>query len=283
MRILKPLLLTLPLIAAHGEAMSAMRHPPAHIPMGETADAPSGFDEMCATDATLCASAASSDLPVSASLLPEDGSSTLTAAPAPKSRPQAWPALLSEAFETPSFESLVRGKTSFANLPLPQPMATAHQPFTSAALASTSDPDASNPNFSDGGETAMHLLKKINRRVNHNVRQTSDLQLYGVDELWRPAGDGPNAAGDCEDIALEKRNELIRAGISADALFLATVYVPGRGLHTIMLARLPEGDFALDSLTPEVVRWDRLSYIWLRIQSPDNPREWHRLGSVSNT
>ena len=126
---------------------------------------------------------------------------------------------------------------------------------------------------------SLDLVKAINRSVNHRVIQQSDLQTYGVDEYWVRAGERPGASGDCEDIALEKRAELIEAGVAADRLFLAAVFEPRKGLHTVLVARLSAGDYVLDSLERRVVPWNEARFEWLRLQEPDRPREWHRIGN----
>ena len=65
------------------------------------------------------------------------------------------------------------------------------------------------------------LLRRVNRRVNRHVRQMSDEARFGRHDLWRASGMGRGAAGDCEDIAIEKRKLLVDAGVPADRLFLA--------------------------------------------------------------
>jgi predicted transglutaminase-like cysteine proteinase len=135
-------------------------------------------------------------------------------------------------------------------------------PATSEALpAATPDP--------------LPLIRAINRRVNRAVRQRPDSVNFGVDELWRPTGSGPGATGDCEDIALEKRAQLIAAGLDEAGLFLAVVY-RRVGLHTVLVARTATGDVVLDSLTGRVRPWARSGYSWLRLQVPGNPLIWTR-------
>lgn len=120
------------------------------------------------------------------------------------------------------------------------------------------------------------LIQAINTRVNRLVRQRSDSMIFGVEEFWQAAGDGPDALGDCEDIALEKRAQLIAAGVDEKMLFLAIVYKRGVGLHTILVARTGTGDRVLDSLTSRIKPWFRAGYSWLRLQSPDDPMVWTR-------
>jgi predicted transglutaminase-like cysteine proteinase len=119
------------------------------------------------------------------------------------------------------------------------------------------------------------LVERINLTVNRGTAQRSDRDTYTVDELWYPSGTGRKAAGDCEDLALEKKLRLIEAGFPADRLMLAVVYSREAGLHTILVARLPRADVVLDSRRDRIVRWSAAAYRWLSVQSPDSPRQWH--------
>lgn len=123
----------------------------------------------------------------------------------------------------------------------------------------------------------MRTVTTINLRANRRIVQRSDREIYGVDEHWQAAGTGKGATGDCEDIALEKRDELIAAGIPASQLLLATAFVRNVGLHTVLIVRLSDGDFVLDSLVPSISRWDRVRYSWLRMQDPAQPMVWRRM------
>lgn len=119
------------------------------------------------------------------------------------------------------------------------------------------------------------LLDRINHMVNSRVRQRTDEALFGLGELWRRSGVGRDAAGDCEDLAIEKRLQLQAAGFPADRLSYAVGYSPRAGLHTVLLARTAEGDMVLDSRSRAIERWDKAPYRWLTIQSPDDPLAWH--------
>jgi predicted transglutaminase-like cysteine proteinase len=121
----------------------------------------------------------------------------------------------------------------------------------------------------------------VNRQVNARVKQVSDKQIYGVDEFWTRSTTGINARGDCEDLALEKRFKLVEAGFDPDRLFFAVVYNRDLGLHTVLVARLEDGDFVLDSRTPYVDRWYETSYSWVSIQSTKNPGLWFRPGQAT--
>jgi predicted transglutaminase-like cysteine proteinase len=112
---------------------------------------------------------------------------------------------------------------------------------------------------------------RINRRVNGSVRQISDMEQYGREDVWAlPTARG----GDCEDIALLKMLELIRAGLPPERLLLATVLDRNRQGHAVLVLRTGQGYYVLDNLTNEVRTWDQTGYTFIRIQNPDAPSTW---------
>jgi predicted transglutaminase-like cysteine proteinase len=121
------------------------------------------------------------------------------------------------------------------------------------------------------------LLKRINRYVNARVQQRTDAEIYGRDELWRRSGVGTTAKGDCEDIAIEKRFELTEAGFPRDRLSFAIVYSQQAGLHTVLVARMADGDVVLDSRNGFLVPWYKAAYSWISLQSTTDPMVWHTL------
>ncbi|MEJ8629942.1 transglutaminase-like cysteine peptidase [Sphingomonas sp. I4] len=119
------------------------------------------------------------------------------------------------------------------------------------------------------------LLKQVNHHVNSRVRQRTDAEIYGVGELWRRSGDGKGAVGDCEDLAIEKRAELIDGGFPPDRLAFAVVYSRASGLHTVLVARTDVEDVVLDGRSPYVVVWTKAPYSWLSVQSMHDPMLWY--------
>lgn len=119
------------------------------------------------------------------------------------------------------------------------------------------------------------LLRRVNRRVNRHVRQISDAARFARQDVWQASGIGRGAAGDCEDIALEKRKLLVEAGIPADRLFLAVAYGGGGvGLHLVLIARTDKGDVVLDSRSSGITPWSNAPYTWIAMQSADRPELW---------
>jgi predicted transglutaminase-like cysteine proteinase len=121
---------------------------------------------------------------------------------------------------------------------------------------------------------SLKLLRRVNADVNRHVVQAEDLETTGMEDRWQR----PNGVGDCEDLAIEKRARLIEQGFPADRLFLAVAFRRGFGLHTLLIARLDDGDRVLDSLSPHVMPWGKVGYRWLRQQSPVDPLVWRRVG-----
>jgi len=255
----------------------------AFIPFGTVADAPAGFAEMCAADAVACGT--DTDAATSSSVRDETvgvAPKCVTIASSPfgfEQTPATNPDFVNATFDgAPKFfasPSLMLTRCS-------EPNSTTPTYFTSGALASVSLDTVEPPSRLSGriedNKALWSLARRVNRRVNDNVIQRSDLDNFGVDELWRRAGAGRNATGDCEDIAVEKRVELIQAGFPRDRLFLATVFESRIGLHTVLIVRLMDGDYVLDSRRGDIVPWQRAHYSWLRLQAIDNPVQWRRLG-----
>lgn len=118
---------------------------------------------------------------------------------------------------------------------------------------------------------ALALARSVNRSVNRAVREVSDAQQYGREDLW----DLPTAwGGDCEDFALAKKKRLIDAGLPSGALLLATVLDRRREHHAVLVLRTAEQDFVLDNLTDRVLPWHKTGYSFLRMQDPASPRRW---------
>jgi predicted transglutaminase-like cysteine proteinase len=123
----------------------------------------------------------------------------------------------------------------------------------------------------------LKTLKDINKEVNHNAIQRTDIDQMGIDEFWRRPINYQHPVGDCEDLAIEKRMRLVERGFPASRLFYAVTFRATIGLHTILVARLDDGDYVLDSMSPHVLRWNETGYVWLRQQSTEDPLMWMRV------
>ncbi|EEE38918.1 hypothetical protein RKLH11_2764 [Rhodobacteraceae bacterium KLH11] len=117
----------------------------------------------------------------------------------------------------------------------------------------------------------MQLVKQINRRVNASTREITDQSQYKTREMWAlPTSRG----GDCEDFALLKKRDLIRAGIDPRKLLIATVLDTRRNSHAVLVYRSSQGDLVLDNLTNRIKPWNDTRYLFLRMQDPKQPRNW---------
>jgi len=124
------------------------------------------------------------------------------------------------------------------------------------------------------GEAEVQVLRAINSRANRSIRPVSDLQQYRIMERWAlPTKRG----GDCEDYALYKKRELIRAGFPPEQLLIAAVLDRKRQSHAVLVVRTGSQDLVLDNLTDRIVPWHKTGYTFLRMQDPRQPHRW---GSV---
>jgi predicted transglutaminase-like cysteine proteinase len=121
----------------------------------------------------------------------------------------------------------------------------------------------------------------VNSWVNGHVVQRTDIENYHVDELWRRSGIERGATGDCEDIAIEKRYQLVDAGFSPERLSFAVVYQRSTGFHTVLIARTTRGDHVLDSRSGFVTIWNKTPYSWISVQSTQDPMVWRTVASVT--
>jgi predicted transglutaminase-like cysteine proteinase len=121
------------------------------------------------------------------------------------------------------------------------------------------------------GGGALALARSVNRQVNATTPQISDLAQYGVPDHWAlPTARG----GDCEDIAMLKKERLVMAGYPAQDLLIATVLDRGGENHAVLVARTAMGDFVLDNLRDAVLPWQRTRYTFLTMQNPSRPSQW---------
>lgn len=133
---------------------------------------------------------------------------------------------------------------------------------------------ARGPAPAEPDRNADKLLDSVNKLVNGRVRQRPDMQIYATAEHWTRSGVGNGAQGDCEDLAIEKRYQLIAQGFDSKRLSFAVVYSRQTKLHTVLIARTADGDMVLDSDTPWIRRVDQTDYSWISVQSPENGMRW---------
>jgi predicted transglutaminase-like cysteine proteinase len=235
--------LCLAMASGFGTASAAAAGPAMFIPAGTVADAPAGFLELCRRDHALCRAGI--------------------------------PDRLGAAVPTEPMRT--------AAAPVPLPVVGAALPDTSiigtAALGLHGQGHdrrvgRAAPVIAPGSLDDATLIRLVNAQVNRQIVPTPDIASHGVYEEWDRPGRIGRPPGDCEDYAIEKRVRLLEAGFAADRMFFAVAYRSNFGLHTVLIARMPDGDFVLDSAVGTVERWSKARYTWLRVQSPTDPMRW---------
>jgi predicted transglutaminase-like cysteine proteinase len=121
-------------------------------------------------------------------------------------------------------------------------------------------------------------LTRINAHVNTAVEPVTDLDQYGVDEVWTYPVSG---RGDCEDYVLLKKQMLIRAGFPASALLITVVRDRKGEGHAILTVRTDRGDYILDNETDEIRLWSQTGYRFVKRQSEADPDRWVTIGPAS--
>jgi len=117
----------------------------------------------------------------------------------------------------------------------------------------------------------IRTASRINLEVNRRITAATDPDHHGITELWDFADDGK---GDCEDYALLKRRMLREAGVPAGNLLMTVAAKPDGEVHAVLTLRLADGDYVLDNLRDEVVRWDRTGYRFMKRQSEKHAGTW---------
>ena len=112
---------------------------------------------------------------------------------------------------------------------------------------------------------------EINNRVNIRIKPKTDLENYGVEDYWTLLDNG---FGDCEDYALEKRRELMDAGVPAGDLLMTVARLPNGDGHAVLTVRTSLGEFILDNLESRVLSFADTDYTYLKRQSTENSGVW---------
>lgn len=125
----------------------------------------------------------------------------------------------------------------------------------------------------------MATLASVNAAVNREVRFVLDKLQHNAEEYWALPASG---RGDCEDEALEKRRRLAALGLPRGALRLALVMHRKRlSAHAVLTVETSRGTYILDSLTDEVLRWNRTPYNFEARERPDG--RWERFDQTEWT
>jgi predicted transglutaminase-like cysteine proteinase len=114
-------------------------------------------------------------------------------------------------------------------------------------------------------------LDAVNRHVNSSVERTTDMDVYGKPDVWAIP---TNGRGDCEDIALEKRRELISQGWPSSVLLMSVARDHQGEGHTVLTVVTSDGDLSLDSRKSQISKVIETGYYFYSRQSQSNPRDW---------
>lgn len=121
--------------------------------------------------------------------------------------------------------------------------------------------------------STLQLLQKVNIEVNAEIEPITDFELYGMNEFWTI----PRYRGDCEDIALLKRQRLLQYGFPVSAVLMTVVEDPKGQGHAVLTVRTKDGDLILDNLTNEILPWYKTPHTFETRQSSLSPTNWVRL------
>lgn len=110
----------------------------------------------------------------------------------------------------------------------------------------------------------LAVLTQVNSRVNRSIRPQHDTA-----DIWAL---NPTS-GDCEDYVLSKRSALVRQGVAAGALRIATTHTRFGESHAVLIVRTSQGDLVLDNLT-NAIKTLRASGYKIRSMSSANPTAW---------
>ena len=113
-------------------------------------------------------------------------------------------------------------------------------------------------------------LIAINAEVNRDIAPATDMELYGVEEYWTY----PTTAGDCEDLALLKRRDLLEKGWPVGALLMTVVKRDDGEGHAVLTVLTDRGDLVLDNLDGRVLVWADTPYTYVKRQSEFNTGQW---------
>jgi predicted transglutaminase-like cysteine proteinase len=122
-------------------------------------------------------------------------------------------------------------------------------------------------------EGRWRKMNLVNTAVNASIAPKPDPNPGQVNTHWRIAP----LKGDCNDYAVTKRHELLKAGWPSASLLLAEVTLISTGEHhLILIVKGTQADWVLDNLKSGVERLaaTRNEYARDRIESADNPRFW---------
>lgn len=116
-------------------------------------------------------------------------------------------------------------------------------------------------------------LSQVNGSVNRAIRPVNDDASDNAGDVWSV----DVAAGDCEDFALTKRENLLKLGWSPRTLRIAMARTGSGVGHAVLVVKTDRGDLVLDNRTNRIKGWRFTDLQILKIQSGENPRQWYTM------
>ena len=109
-------------------------------------------------------------------------------------------------------------------------------------------------------------------RSTATSRRRPTNKIYGRPEFW--AYPDKIGEGDCEDLALLKRRDLIKKGWPTGALLITVVRQRNGEGHAVLTVLTDRGDLVLDNLNPRVLVWNATDYEYVKRQSEYDSGQW---------
>jgi len=135
--------------------------------------------------------------------------------------------------------------------------------------------DPAEPAIVTASPAMTDKIESVNLFVNRIVRMVPDQDQWGVEDRW----DLPrNGQGDCEDLALLKRQLLVEIGLPRRALLMTVVFDEQGGGHAVLMVRTSAGDMILDNLRNRALPWTRTGYRFVKRESENGG--WVSLGGL---
>ncbi len=105
-----------------------------------------------------------------------------------------------------------------------------------------------------------------NIRVNSTITPITDQEHWGEEDRWDYPDDG---RGDCEDIQLLKRKQLVEEGLPRRALRMTVVLDEAGAGHAVLMVRTDRGDLILDNKSDIVLPWKQTGYTFIKREGSD--------------
>lgn len=121
-------------------------------------------------------------------------------------------------------------------------------------------------------------LNRVNQDVNAAIKAKTDMDHWGVEDIWDFAEDG---FGDCEDYQLVKRRRLVEAGFPRRAMRMTVVFDEEGAGHAVMMVRTNRGDFILDNKRNAILPWHKTGYTYIKREG-DSGSTWAALGGLTS-